>query len=268
MDFTFKIYQNLLEAFKNKKYRFLTMEEYSLFSISESKASFKDSSSSLVILRHDIDRLPNNALKMAQLEYELDVKATYYFRIGNNIFNKKIIKQIINYGHELGYHYENMDHRQGNFQAAYRDFCHNLKQFRKLYPVRTICMHGSPLSKWDNRDLWNKYEYQDLGIIGEPYFDIDFNKVLYLTDTGRRWDGEQFAVRDKVPDNARLKNQNAKLQIRTTMDLIEATKKDILPDRVMLTVHPQRWTDNYILWLKELLMQNFKNIFKRYLNTL
>lgn len=21
-----------------------------------------------------------------------------------------------------------------------------------LYPVKTICMHGSPLSKWDNRD--------------------------------------------------------------------------------------------------------------------
>jgi len=59
-------------------------------------------------------------------------------------------------------------------------------------------MHGSPLSKWDNRDLWKRYNYRDFGIIGEPYFDVNFDKVLYLTDTGRRWDGEGVSVRDKV----------------------------------------------------------------------
>jgi len=32
----------------------------------------------------------------------------------------------------------------------------------------------------------------------EPYFDVDFKEVLYLTDTGRRWDGDAFNIRDKV----------------------------------------------------------------------
>ncbi len=36
------------------------------------------------------------------------------------------------------------------------------------------------------------------GIIGEPYFDVDFSRVFYLTDTGRRWDGDAVSVRDKV----------------------------------------------------------------------
>jgi hypothetical protein len=36
------------------------------------------------------------------------------------------------------------------------------------------------------------------GIIGEPYFDVDFSKMLYLTDTGRRWDGGIVSVRDKA----------------------------------------------------------------------
>ena len=41
-------------------------------------------------------------------------------------------------------------------------------------------------------------DYQDFGLIGEPYFDVDFNEVAYYTDTGRRWDGEDVSVRDKV----------------------------------------------------------------------
>jgi len=84
------------------------------------------------------------------------------------------------------------------YSEAFRDFKENLEKLRKLYPVKTICVHGSPLSKWDNRDLWKRYDYRDFGIIAEPYFDIEFSDVLYLTDTGRRWDGNAFNIRDKV----------------------------------------------------------------------
>ena len=59
-------------------------------------------------------------------------------------------------------------------------------------------MHGSPMSPYDNRLLWTKYDYRDYGIIGEPYFDVDFSEVAYYTDTGRRWDGDSVSVRDKM----------------------------------------------------------------------
>ena len=39
------------------------------------------------------------------------------------------------------------------------------------------------------------------------------------------------------------------------MDTIE--KKE-LPDNVMINVHPQRWTNNKIFWLNELVMQKIK----------
>jgi len=58
-------------------------------------------------------------------------------------------------------------------------------------------MHGSPLSKYDNRDIWGKYNYKSLGITAEPYFDLDFNDVFYITDTGRKWDGASVSIRDK-----------------------------------------------------------------------
>ena len=151
-----------------------------------------------------------------------------------------------------------------------------------LSPVKTICMHGSPLSKWDNRDLWKRYDYRDYGIIAEPYFDLDFDEVLYLTDTGRRWDGDAFNIRDNVkgtegggqrtevrdPQISQITRINRKgkevwdLKLRKTWDIILAAEKGLLPDRVMINAHPQRWTDNPVEWAKELVWQNVKNVVK------
>ena len=158
---------------------------------------------------------------------------------------------------------EKEEFRDEFFELAIDDFRLNLEKLRKLYPVKTICMHGSPLSKWDNRDLWEKYDYRDFGIIAEPYFDIDFNDVLYLTDTGRRWNGDSVSVRDKVGENKeeRLKIKDERtserkkafegLRFRHTWDIIAAAEKGLLPDKIMINTHPQRWTDNPVEWTKD-----------------
>jgi hypothetical protein len=39
-------------------------------------------------------------------------------------------------------------------KAGITDFEQNLAELRKLAPVKTICMHGSPCSKWDSKALW------------------------------------------------------------------------------------------------------------------
>ena len=143
-------------------------------------------------------RKPGNAFKMARLKDESEIRATYFFRTIPHTFKPEIIKEIADLGHEIGYHYENLTTCGGDLGLAIDDFRLNLEKLRKLYPVKTICMHCSPLSKWNNRDLWEKYDYRDFGIIAESYFDVDFKEVLYLTDTGRRWDGERVSVRDKV----------------------------------------------------------------------
>jgi hypothetical protein len=141
---------------------------------------------------------------------------------------------------------------------AYEHFKIKLEMFRKYYPVKTICMHGSPLSKWDNRLLWKKYNYKELGIIGEPYFDIDFKKVLYITDTGRMWNNETSSVRDRV-------DSGYSFTFNSTYDIIKAFKENKLPAQIMLNIHPQRWTNNSFLWRKEYVMQNLKNRMKKLL---
>ena len=58
----------------------------------------------LVVLRHDIDRRPENALRMAELEHESGIQSTYYFRVPYT-FKPDIIGKIHDLGHEIGHHY-------------------------------------------------------------------------------------------------------------------------------------------------------------------
>lgn len=214
-----------------------------------------------------MDLKAKNSLETAKIENSLGIVGSYYFRVIPQRYNLEIIKQIAELGHEIGYHYETLDSVNEKFRndeeridEAYRLFCEHLEEFRKRYPVRTICMHGSPKSAFDNKDIWKKYDYKQLGIIGEPYFDIDFDKLFYLTDTGRCWNGYRFSVRDKLPQQENWVKQG--LVFRTTLDIAKAVKAEKLPRQIMITVHPQRWTNNYVEWTQELLSQRLKNMVK------
>ncbi len=215
-----------------------------------------------VVLRHDVDLMPQNSLAVAKLEHELGWKSTYYFRAVPESWDESIILEIASLGHEIGYHYESLTTCNGNMEDAYQDFCKNLKQLRTLVPVHSICMHGSPKSKWDSRDLWKHYDYHALGITFEPYFDTDFSKRFYLTDTGRRWDGFKVSVRDIIPVYQEEWIEKGWIY-HSTDDIIKAIGEGSLPKCLMITTHPQRWTDNAMAWLKELASQTIKNAVKR-----
>lgn len=253
MDFTLSAYKQLISTLQSKGYFFQTFEEY-----------VKNSKEKVVMLRHDVDRKPGNSLKTALLENGLGIRASYFFRTILQTLKPEIIKKIADLGHEIGYHYENLTTCGGDFRLAIDDFRLSLEKLRKLYPVKTICMHGSPLSKWDNRDLWKKYDYRDFGIIAEPSFDVDFEEVFYLTDTGRSWNNFKVSVRDKVKKTG-VRGQRSEvgnLKLRKTRDIIEALEKGLLPDKVMINTHPQRWDDRFGPWVRELIWQNVKNVVK------
>jgi len=283
-DFTIKIYKKLLITLQQAGYEFLTFEQYCSLSAGESSAgaSFiagadlqsvpktyntpitnrreqhKKLPKKFIILRHDVDSRAANSLETAKIEHSLGICASYYFRVVPQSNKPQIIKQIADLRHEIGYHYEELSHFKGDEHQAITHFEKNLAYFRKFYPVRTICMHGNPVSKIDNKNIWKSINYNNFGIIGEPYIDIDFNKIFYLTDTGRSWNGERFNVWDKVQTSY---NQH----FRTTKEIINAAYNSTLPNQIMMTMHPQRWTNNPVLWLWELLFQSLKNKIKQVL---
>jgi hypothetical protein len=219
-------------------------------------------------MRHDVDRIPMNALIMAELEKNLGIIGTYYFRAVPESYNENIMSRIAGLGHEIGYHYEDVDlvlqrqklkvknkkEEELLIDLAYESFCKNLEMFRKNFEIKTICMHGSPLSKFDNKIIWKKYDYKKLGIVCEPYFDIDFDQFAYLTDTGRRWNGGDVSIRDKV-------STKFKFDFKSTNEIIKNI--DLLPSSIMFTVHPERWTNKPFSWFRQLFMQNIKNVIKK-----
>jgi len=245
MDFTVKKYIELIESLKTKAFQFQTFQEF-----------IKSANTNSIVLRHDVDLLPKNSLNFAKIQNQNKIRGVYYFRAVPESWDEKIIKEISELGHEIGYHYECLTTTNGNLEKGIKDFEKNLNNLRKLAPVSTICMHGSPMSKYDSKDLWKKYNYHDYGIIAEPYFNVNFQKVLYLTDTGRKWNGDKVSVRDKV-------NSGFALSFSSTDEIITAVGDNILPSQIMFTFHPQRWNDNKYLWTKELLIQSLKNQIKK-----
>lgn len=293
MDFTIPTYKILLQKLLSKGFLFQSFADFIL-----------SPNEKVIVLRHDVDLLPQNSLEFARIQAEENIRGSYYFRFVPQSYNASIIKEIHNLGHEIGYHYETMDTCFGNTDQAYNLFCANLEKMRRLVPVKTICMHGSPMSKYDNRRIWLKYDYRKLGLIGEPYFDVDFEKVFYLTDTGRRWDGGSVSIRDKPEgmkgrgekrgvggrenlnpiEKRKVKPFNYKSGVKdfnpllssspplpllqsfhTTFDIIKAARENKLPDQIMMTFHPQRWNDKPLPWVRELVWQNVKNIGKYFL---
>ena len=267
-DFTLDIYRELLESLQWKGYKLISYSEYCQILDVRSTRS-RDSESRFVILRHDVDKLPENSLKTAQIEHSLGARASYYFRTGESgcydgseFSLPDAIRRIAQLGHEIGYHYEDMSLADGDVEKAYAHFQTWLAYLRQFYAVETICMHGAPTSKYDGKDLWKKYNYRDLGIVGEPYFDVNFGDVFYLTDTGRCWDGYKVSVRDRIPQHQDEWTSKG-WSWHTTPQLLEALKRDQLPSHIMVTTHPQRWTNEKAEWWKELVLQNIKNMVKR-----
>lgn len=245
MDFTPQIYKSLLQELLRAGYPFQTFEDF-LSRPLEGKT---------VVLRHDIDKLPYNAVTLGEIEHLLGIKATYYIRIVKGTWNEEVIKRLIALGHEVSYHYEDMTITKGDYEKAWGHFQKHFARIREFYPAKTVCMHGSPLSKWDNRKLWEKYDYRQLGIIGEPYFDVNYSKVLYITDTGRSWNKSEVNVRDKVQGGLHI-------DIKSTPHLIELVKSGSLPEKMIINTHPQRWFPFGVQWTKELVLQKIKNVVK------
>jgi hypothetical protein len=246
-EFTFDTFSFLLGIFRDCGYEIIPFSSF---------LNEKQKFPKLLILRHDVDRYPGQTLQMARMEAAQKITATYYFRIIPSVFKPDIIKEVANLGHEIGYHYEDLTLCKGNFSESIAHFKQSLQNLRQLYPVKTICMHGSPLSKWDNKKLWEKYDYRDFGLAGDTAFDVDYDDVFYISDNGWGWNKTAFSIRDKVKSTFNI-------PIINTTHLIELVRNDSLPDKIMLNAHPDTFFDPGIKWHINRLFIKSKNIIKR-----
>lgn len=232
LDFTLEKYAQLCETIRRLNYPVRTVQEFL------KSGQPKENS---ILLRHDVDRQMGAALRMAELEADFGLRSTYYVRKQPSVFKPEAIKHLHVLGHEVGYHYEVLAKTRGDKRAAIQLFEKELEQFRKVVPVSTISMHGSPLSPWNNLELWTPFSFDEFDIIGDGVLSITTERLLYFTDTGRSWNGDRFNLRDHV--NSRKPPQ----KIEKTDDLINFLGTNP-SDSLYINAHPNRWAANGLSW--------------------
>lgn len=233
-DFTLDAFMSLTDSLAEHGYAFYTVQDW-LTSAPETG----------VMLRHDVDRKPKNALTMARAEHACGIRATYYFRMVGSSFDPKVIRAIHGMGHEVGYHYEDLSLENGDMERAYARFERNLETLREIAPITTIAMHGRPFSPHDGRDMWKSGEYARYGLSGEAFLTPDYAGVVYFTDTGRRWDAGRTNLRDRPP-NATFPDE----AVRGT-DALKTWIRNRRPSRLAISAHPERWDAGAVSWLAQ-----------------
>lgn len=232
MDFTFKKYDEIMSAISNNEMPSFRILDW----ISEKPQTG-------ICIRHDVDRKASNALSFARIEKDHGIRSTYYFRITSGSFNKSIISQIESLGHEVGYHYEDLALAGGDHEKARSLFGQHLGRLREVASVKTIAMHGRPLSRFDSRDLWQQVDLEEFDLVGEAFLTIDYSDVLYITDTGRSWSSSSANLRDHVQSDIGS-------NIASSDQLIEAIDKEVF-SKVALVAHPERWEDSRSRWVTQ-----------------
>lgn len=267
LDFTFKKYIELIQAIAKSGYSVFRVKDY---------LQIKEKPSKFIIIRHDVDVEPEYSLKLAKIEKNFGILSTYYFRTIKGVFQPDVINSIAQLGHEIGYHYEVLDRAKGDYNQAIRIFEKELGRFRQVYDVTTICPHGSPVAghlspysfsgiftitktilqrrdvftSWMNQDLWKKYDFKQFRVAGDAYLSIDFDKILYLSDTGRSWN-PAYKLKDVANSSNNLIHQ---VKLNSTDDVIELIKQEKMKNIYILT-HANHWKDNFGDWLKWLMLQ-------------
>ena len=98
--FTLDAYREILETALECGYRFIRFDELS------KRDEYQ------IILRHDIDYSPSRALNMALIEKEMGISSIYFLLLHAetySFFNPKrteIFRKILQFGHEIGLHFD------------------------------------------------------------------------------------------------------------------------------------------------------------------
>lgn len=178
MEFTYDAYQRLLQSLHENGYHFASYHNWQEFNQS-------------VILRHDIDTDISKALKMAQVEqeYGTGVSSTYFVLLTSDFYNVasmrnlRMLRAIIDCGHEIGLHFD---------EVQYPDAIGNVELLKKLiikeaeilsellgYKIAVVSMHRPSKQILDSN-------LQIPGIVNS-YGEVFFKGFKYLSDSRRRW---------------------------------------------------------------------------------
>ncbi|MFQ5650634.1 MAG: hypothetical protein ACE5IY_11890 [bacterium] len=202
-------YGKFLDEAKNHGFRFAPLKEF---------VKKREHNENIIGLRHDVDCSIDQAFKIAEIEHNANIQATYfvlhtakyfYQDISKNILNKKLLKKLThlqnNLGHEIGLHVDLMpiefNHKKDPFMYL-RRLLDCLK--KKGINVVGVSPHGNlfhhlyrkanlvPTKDIKNDIFVNPYIEFDLKKFNLSYEAYSLDHDIYYSDASfidqKRWD--------------------------------------------------------------------------------
>lgn len=179
MQFTYSSYISLLSLLKSNNYQFSNYYQRS-----------DTNNDKVVILRHDIDTEPKKALDFAKLEKQFGgVQSTYFVLLTSDLYNSfskyngKIFREIIENGHEIGIHFDEM---------AYPNIVGDPVRIREKIVMEADILSdivGCRIKSFSYHRPSKKILDSQISIDGmvNSYSNVFFHDFKYLSDSRRNW---------------------------------------------------------------------------------
>jgi hypothetical protein len=193
----------------------------------------------IIVNRVDVDFSVKKAKRIWEIFEKLGIKGTFFIRLHAPEYNPfsfenyKIIKEIQNSGHEIGYHSEVVDQSKIWNEDSAKCLRRDLAFFSTVFGVQVkgVASHGG-MTGLNNLDFWEEKNPSDFGLTYEAYKGTDthslFKDSLYVSDS--EW------TRWKCYQNGQLLDgDNRSLSEHLTDS----------PDLVYLLVHPDTFFDDH-----------------------
>jgi len=155
-----------------------------------------------VLLRHDVDWSPRNALETARIEAQRGVRATYFFLLSSpfyNLFhrrNRRVLAEIHSLGHDVGLHFSThqyWERRPPAYRLGERVTMEREALSAVVDPIETISFHQPP--EWTLARTFDAFPSTY-----EPRF---FEEIDYRADSRQRW-RDEHPLADGLPDRVQV----------------------------------------------------------------
>jgi len=182
--FTFDKLKSQYETAIDVGYRIVTCEEFA----TKYWRNKKNSTDKILINRVDIDYSVKKAENIGQIFNDLGIKASFFIRLHAPEYNPfsfenyRIIKFLIDSGHEIGYHSEIIDQSVIWKENAEDCLIRDIQILNKIFSVeiKGVASHGG-MTGLNNLDFWNDRKASDFGLLYEAY--EWFNETFYVSDS-------------------------------------------------------------------------------------
>ena len=141
-----------------------------------------------ILWRHDIDYSLNRSLALAKIEWEHEVKATYFVNLHSEFYNLadlsqfRIVQKILSLGHDLGLHFDAAFYDISNDFELDRLVAREARYLEELFEVKPVAFSfHNPMS------AHLSYEADEYGGLINCYSQRFKKEVAYCSDSNGYW---------------------------------------------------------------------------------